>query len=270
MLPGLPRRNRARRTRARLLRPLRPPAPQSMASLDDRSSGLRAEVRHAAPECREGVPGLRRPGGHHPHRAQPGSQGTQGPGPAPQARRLPHPAPDTGDHGRAHRHDRQVPPQPDAAHLALRHRGARVGDHRTDPAGPAPGRARARDPHRQEEQDPRGAADRQDDRTPARLSHRVPPRRSTPARDDGRCSTACTTGSPPGCQRTRSPPCSARPRNLRVRTVHPFPAASTATCCRKTKAMDLYQQGIPLPVTCACRDSRHASTTSAFTCAILA
>src|SRR6202030_3306572 len=50
MLPGLPRRNRAGRTRARLLRPLRPPAPQGMASLDDRSSGLRAEVGQAAPE----------------------------------------------------------------------------------------------------------------------------------------------------------------------------------------------------------------------------
>ena len=35
----------------------------------------------------------------------------------------------------------------------------------------------------------------------------------------GRCSTASTTGSPPRCRRTRSPPCSARPRNLRARTV---------------------------------------------------
>ena len=39
--------------------------------------------RHAAAQRRQGVPGLRCPRGHHPHRAQPGSQSTQGPGPAP-------------------------------------------------------------------------------------------------------------------------------------------------------------------------------------------
>src|SRR6266480_964411 len=63
MLPGLPRRGRAHRTRARQLRPLRPPAPQSMAGLDDRAAALHAEDRRAAPERRQGVPGLRRPGG---------------------------------------------------------------------------------------------------------------------------------------------------------------------------------------------------------------
>src|SRR6266700_3785094 len=82
MLPGLPRPDRARSPRARLLRSLRPASPQSMASLDDRSSGLRAEDRHAAADCCEGVPGLRGPGRHHAHRAQPGSPGAQSPGPA--------------------------------------------------------------------------------------------------------------------------------------------------------------------------------------------
>ena len=38
-------------------------------------------------------------------------------------------------------------------------------------------------------------------------------------------------GQPAALQQTRSPPCSARPRNLRARTVRRFPATSTATCC---------------------------------------
>ena len=90
------------------------------------SAALRAEDRRAAPERRQGVPGLRRPGGHHPRRAQPGSQGPQSPGSAPQARRLPHRTRDTGDPRRVHGEDAEIPPEPDAAHPALRHRRARV------------------------------------------------------------------------------------------------------------------------------------------------
>ena len=60
--------------------------------------------------------------------------------PATQAHRLPHRARDTGDPRRVHRDDCQIPPQPDAAHPALRHRRARVRDHRPDPARPLPDR----------------------------------------------------------------------------------------------------------------------------------
>ena len=72
----------------------------------------------------------------------------------------------------------------------------------------------------------------------------------------GRCSTASTTGSPPRCQQTRSPPCSARPRNLRARTVHPFPAASTATCCARPRPWTFTSKASRSRSSCACWDMR--------------
>ena len=93
--------------------------------------------RHAAPERRQGVPGLR--GRTKTSRS---SRSARQPEPskprlAPQAHRVPHRSPRrgpilaafTGQHG-------EIPPEPDAAHPALRHRRARGRDHRPDPAGP--------------------------------------------------------------------------------------------------------------------------------------
>ena len=102
---------------------------------------------------------------------------------------------------------REVPPEPDAAHPALRHRRTRRRDHRPDPAGPLPDRARARHPHRQGQQDPRRAADRQDDRAPARLPRRVPPGHRHAARDPAAVLQPAPRATRPSCRPTPSPPC---------------------------------------------------------------
>jgi len=68
----------------------------------------------------------------------------------------------------------------------------------------------------------------------------------------GRCSTACTTGSPPGCQPTRSPPSSARPRNLPGRTVRPSPATSIATSCERPRPWTFTSKASRSRSSCAC------------------
>ena len=59
-------------------------------------------------------------------------------------------------------------------------------------------------------------------------------------------------GSPPGSQPTRSPPSSARPRNLPGRTVHPPPATSIATCCARPRPWTFTSKASRSRSSCAC------------------
>ena len=64
---------------------------------------------------------------------------------------------------------------------------------------------------------------------------RVPPQRRASSPRRGRCSTARTTGSPPDCRPTRSPPCSSKPPAAARKECPSIPATSTATCCARPR-----------------------------------
>ena len=200
-----------------------------MADLDDRSAALHAEDRHVAPERRQSVPGLRGLRRSNARRAQPISQSTQSAGWPPQAHRVPHRSSNAGDPCRVHRADSEISEKPDAADPALRHRGSRGRDHRPDPAGSLPDRARAHPAYRQGQQDPRRAPHRQDHRRTCTSTSTSSTRTSPNSPRPGRCSTVCTAGDLPNCPPTRSPPCSSKPPNPHVLNALRSRRTSTAT-----------------------------------------
>jgi len=89
VLPWLPDRGRGHRPRPSRLRALRPGPPEGLADLDARAAPLRAQDDRAAADRDQDVPGLQRPRGHHPDRAQPGREGPAGPGQSPNTNRVP-------------------------------------------------------------------------------------------------------------------------------------------------------------------------------------
>ena len=192
------------------------------------------------------------------------ARSTQGPGQPRNAHRLPHRAQTRAILAALTGADRQIPPEPDAAHLALRHRGARVSeitgltlqDLPSPSPGTSPSPARANKTrvvpltgktigHLRvylAEFHPDAAAPA---RNPAAVLQ--PPRRAAhPAVSEHGLS---------GAQPDRSicaPDCPTIPGNIHCHLL------------RKTKAMDLYQQGIPLPIIMRLLGHENASTTAAF------
>ena len=73
---------------------------------------------------------------------------------------------------------------------------------------------------------------------------------------NGRCSAARTTGSPPDCQPTRSPPCSSKPPGPPARRVPRSRRTSTATCCARPRPWTFTSRASRCRSSCACWATR--------------
>ena len=224
-----------------------------------------AQDYHAAAQRRQSVPGLRRRRGHHPRRAQPGGANPQGPRPPKKADRIPHRGP---------RHEPSLPLSPAGRAKSRRNRmllillydtAARVSEITgltlADLSLTKPGHVTLTGKRNKTRIVP--LTDKTIEHLRVYLDEFHPNAAQHACDAAGVLQPARRAARRP-VSRHRLGRAQASRRRPPARTAAPCPSNIHCHMLRKTKAMDLYQQGIPLPIIMRLLGHENTSTTAAF------